>query len=42
MESFQQVFKAVLNVVWKHVLQQAGYKSDADVERVVEELLRFE
>ena len=41
-DRFQQVFKAVLNVVWKHVLQQAGYKSEADVERVVEELLRFE
>lgn len=41
-DRFSQVYKAVLNVVWKRVLQQAGYKSEADVERTIEELLRYE
>jgi len=41
-ERFEQVYRAVLNVVWKRVLQQAGYGSVEDVDRVVEELLRYE
>lgn len=41
-ERFEQVYKAVLNVVWSRVLRLAGYQDEAEVERVVEELLRFD
>lgn len=41
-DRFEQVYRAVLNVVWKRVLQQAGYKSVEDVDAAVEELLRYE
>jgi len=41
-ERFEQVFRAVLTVVWQHVLKAAGYATEGEVERVVNELLRFE
>ena len=41
-ERFAKVFSAVLGVVWTNILQQAGYKTEAEVERVVNELIRFE
>lgn len=41
-ERFEQVFKAVLTAVWTRVLQTAGYRNEQEVERVLEELLRFE
>lgn len=39
---FGQVYASVLNVVWSRVLRAANYASEAEVERVVGELLRFE
>lgn len=41
-ERFEEVFNAVLNVVWSRVLKAAGYASVEDVEEVIEELLRFD
>lgn len=41
-DRFEQVFRAVLNVVWNRVLRAAGYASEEDVESVLEELLRFD
>lgn len=41
-DRFEQVFRAVLTVVWNRVLRNAGYESPEDVERVVNELMRFE
>lgn len=41
-ERFEEVFNAVLNVVWSRVLKAAGYASTEDVEEVIEELLRFD
>ena len=41
-DRFQQVYRAVLGVVWNRILKGAGYRTEAEVERVVEELLRFE
>lgn len=41
-ERFGKVFKAVLTVVWNRVLKTAGYASEAEVERVVNELMRFD
>lgn len=41
-ERFDEVYRAVLNVVWARVLKNAGYESEAEVNRVIEELLRFE
>ena len=41
-DRFQQVYRAVLGVVWNRILKRAGYRTEAEVERVVEELLRFE
>ncbi|MCL2076336.1 MAG: DUF1367 family protein [Betaproteobacteria bacterium] len=39
---FGEVFKAVLNVVWERILKLQGYQDTAHVERIIEELLRFE
>ena len=39
---FEQVFRAVLTVVWERVLKAAGYATEEEVERVVNELMRFE
>jgi hypothetical protein len=39
---FGEVFKAVLNVVWERVLKRQVYQDEAHVERIIEELLRFE
>lgn len=41
-DRFEQVFRAVLTVVWNRVMRHAGYESPEDVERVVNELMRFE
>jgi len=41
-ERFEQVFRAVLTVIWDRVLKAVGYASEDEVERVVNELLRFE
>ena len=41
-ERFEQVFRAVLTVVWDRVLKAAGYASEEEVERVVNELMRFD
>jgi hypothetical protein len=41
-ERFEQVYRAVLAVVWNRVLRAAGYASEEDVERVVNELMEFE
>lgn len=41
-ERFEEVFNAVLNVVWSRVLKAAGYASVDDVEEVIEELMRFD
>ncbi|WP_275890773.1 hypothetical protein [Burkholderia sp. LMG 13014] len=36
------MFRAVLTVVWNRVLKAAGYASEEEVERVVNELMRFD
>lgn len=41
-DRFEKVFRAVLNVVWNRVLRNAGYETESEVERVVDELMRFE
>ena len=41
-DRFEAVYKAVLNKVWSHILRRAGYADTETVDRVVEELLRFE
>ena len=41
-ERFETVFRAVLTVVWNRVLKAAGYASEEEVERVVNELMRFD
>ncbi|MFZ2125387.1 MAG: DUF1367 family protein [Candidatus Saccharimonadales bacterium] len=41
-ERFEKVFKAVLNVLWARVLKSAGYSDEAAVERVINELMRFD
>lgn len=41
-ERFCQVFRAVLSVVWNRVLKAVGYVSEEEVERVINELMRFD
>lgn len=41
-DRFEKVFRAVLNVVWDRVLCRFGYATEGDVERVIEELMRFD
>ncbi len=38
---FAEVYGSVLTVVWEKILRNANYESEAEVERVVNELLRF-
>jgi hypothetical protein len=39
---FHDVYRSILSVVWSRVMQQAGYKSEEEVEKAVAELLRYE
>jgi hypothetical protein len=39
---FETVYSSILKVVWERVLRAHGYGSAAEVDRIVEELLRFE
>jgi len=41
-DEFEAVYRSILNVVWDRVLKSKGYGSAADVDRIVEELLRFD
>ena len=41
-ERFETVFRAVLTVVWNRVLKAAGYATEDEVERVINELMRFD
>lgn len=41
-DEFSMVYAAILAVVWDRVLKAKGYKSASEVDRIVEELLRFE
>jgi hypothetical protein len=41
-DRFEKVFRAVLSAVWNRVLRAKGYASEADVERVLAEFMRFE
>lgn len=41
-DEFGEVFKSLLEVVWRHVLCAKGYDSPERVEAIVEELLRYE
>lgn len=41
-EEFEQVYKGILDVVWRRILRQADYKTPEDVDRVVNQLLGFE
>jgi len=41
-ERFEQVYRAVLTAVWDRVLRSAGYASEDEVDRVVNELMRFD
>jgi hypothetical protein len=39
---FSDVYRSILSVVWSRVMQHAGYKSEEELEKAVEELLRYE
>jgi len=41
-EEFSEVYTSILTVVWERVLKAHGYKSAAEVDHIVENLLRFE
>jgi hypothetical protein len=41
-EEFAKVYASILNVVWERVLKAHGYATAAQVDDVVERLLRFE
>ena len=41
-ERFEQVYRAILAVVWNRVLRAKGYASEEEVERIVNRLLEFE
>jgi hypothetical protein len=41
-DEFAAVYAGILNVVWERVLKAKGYKSAAEVDHIVENLLRFE
>jgi hypothetical protein len=39
---FNDVYRSVLGVVWNQIFAGAGFKSEAEVEQVVSQLLAFE
>lgn len=39
---FNDVYQAVLGVVWNRILAEAGFRSEHEVEQVVSQLLAFE
>ena len=39
---FEKVYRALLTVIWNRVLRSVGYASEAEVERVIDELMRFD
>lgn len=39
---FSDLYRRILDVVWRHVLHESGFEDQGDVDRVVEALLRFE
>lgn len=41
-EDFAVVYKSILNVVWRKFLSQKGYKTEAEIERVVAQLMGFD
>lgn len=41
-DEFATVYASILNVVWDRVLKAHGYKTAAEVDHIVENLLRFE
>ena len=38
----EQVYRAVLNVVWSRILRHANYRTEAEVDAVVNQLMGFE
>lgn len=41
-EKREEVYKAILTVVWERILRHANYRSEAEVETIVNKLLGFE
>lgn len=39
---FSDLYRNILDVVWRHVLEESGFKTQGEVDRVVEALMRFE
>ncbi|MCG9105271.1 DUF1367 family protein [Laribacter hongkongensis] len=41
-DEFQSVYRDILNAVWQRVLKSVGYETPEQVDRIVEELLRYD
>ena len=41
-DEFEKVFRDLLNTIWRRVLRSKGYESPEQVDRILEELMRFE
>ena len=41
-EEFGRVYRAILNVIWGRVMQRKGFKSQEEVDAMVEKLLGYE
>lgn len=41
-EEFERVYSGIKAVLWKKILQQVGYKSEAEVDSVLEKMLRYD
>ena len=39
---FEKVYKSILTVIWEKVLRDCGYGSVADIDRVIQQLERYE
>ena len=38
----EALYKAILNVIWKHIMSKSGYLTPEDMDKTIEELLRYD
>ena len=41
-EKRETFYKALLNTIWKHVMSKSGYLTAEDLDKTIEELLRYD
>lgn len=40
-DAFKQIYKSVLDVVWDRIFRDAGFRSEAEIENIVSQLMNY-